>query len=97
MSHGLKNTGLEVTIFIRPEMLWNTALCCFMARFFLNDIYLFFFEGRLVFLGLSSFSLHFSPPFFFLFIFKNGKVTHLKEALASLQEGEGAQVTLHVA
>lgn len=67
-----------------------------MFRLLLSNIYLFF-EGRLVFLGFFSFNLCFGPLFFFLFIFKSGKVTCLKEALSSLQEWGGAQVTLHVA
>lgn len=91
--HWIRCYNFEIS---RPEMSWNTALCCFMIRLFLNNIYLFF-EGRLVFLGLFSLSLCFGPLFFFLFIFKSGKVTRLKEALSSLQEWEGAQVTLHVA
>lgn len=66
-------------------MSWNSALCCFLIGSFPNNIYLFF-EGRLVFLGLFSFSLCFGPLFFFLFMLKSGKVTRLKEALSSLQE-----------
>lgn len=62
-----------------------------------SDIYLFSFEGRLVFLGLFSFKLHCSPLLFSLFIVKNGEVTHLKEAPSSWLEWEGAQVTRHVA
>lgn len=88
--HWIRGYNFEI---IRSEVSWNTARCCFMIRLFLNNIYLFFFERRLVFLGFFSLRLHFSPLFFFLFIFKNGKVTYLRSLFL---EWEGAQVTWRV-
>ena len=59
------------------------SVALWLIRLFPNNIYLFLFECRLVFLGLFSLGLHSSPLFFFLFMFKNGQVALLKEPLSS--------------
>lgn len=99
MSHGLKYTGYRVTILRSSDLRYLGTLTAFsvaLRSLLLNHIYLLFFEGRLVFLELFPFSLHFSSLLFSLFIFKNGKVIQVKEALSSLQEWQGAQIALHV-